>query len=671
MSPSIATPSPAMRTAERRPAVALLGAALAIIAGMLAVPVLVESLPPARWLSAVLAPSSPRMDELIFAYAVLPRMAAALVAGAMLGLAGAVFQRVLRNPLVTPDTIGVTSGAQLALAGATLFVPAWLVWREGIALGGGLGIVGLVLALNARSRFVPAALLLTGLAVTLYANAITTVLVLFNAHDLSGLLVWAGGSLAVQDWGPVTTLALWGVALAAVLAMLVQPMALFVLDDAAVRAVGGHATVLRLASLAVAVGLTAAVSGGFGAIGFVSLAAPTFARQTGVRRLGPTLCWSAALGALLLWATDNAAALLSSRIGLNLPTGAVVAILCAPLLVGLAVADRRGAVESLDAPQARRNPRPGLLILALGWTLFLMLVMAVLVGRGLTGWTITLPGADLAAVLPWRAPRAVAAGAAGALLGYAGFLLQRVTGNPMAAPEMLGLSAGAGCGLLLATIAGADPTAQGAAAVTGAVATAVTLMAWVAARRVEPGRVLVTGLALTAAVGSLVSVFGATGDPRALQIMAWMTGSTYRVSAQAAGWASIAAVLAVPTLILATRWLDLMPLGSAARRGLGLPDEKVRSLLILLAAVLAGCGTLIVGPLSFVGLVAPRLAAVVGLHRARAQGFGAMLAGAQLMVLADVIGRTVAFPWQIPSGIAAALLGSPILIILMQRTRSL
>ena len=205
------------------------------------------------------------------------------------------------------------------------------------------------------------------------------------------------------------------------------------------------------------------------------------------------------------------------------------------------------------------------------------------------------------------------------------------------------------------------------AAVAGAIGTASLLLSWMIRFRVEPSRLLVVGLALTSLVGTCVGILMAIGQPQAIPVMAWLAGSTYRVTPD---MGAVVCGLCVPALLimaLATRWLDLMALGAETRQALGLHENRARASLIVFAAVLAGCGTLIVGPISFVGLVVPQLISACGVHRAWMHGLGAGLAGAVLMVIADALARTVAFPWQIPSGLVAALVGSPVLLALLLR----
>jgi ferric hydroxamate transport system permease protein len=105
-----------------------------------------------------------------------------------------------------------------------------------------------------------------------------------------------------------------------------------------------------------------------------------------------------------------------------------------------------------------------------------------------------------------------------------------------------------------------------------------------------------------------------------------------------------------------TRWLDILPLGAATSRSLGIGLNRAR-LLLLVVALLTACATLVVGPLSFVGLLAPHMARLLGLSRARQHLLGAALVGMLLMVLADWVGRQVIFPYEVPAGLVASLIG--------------
>ncbi len=136
-----------------------------------------------------------------------------------------------------------------------------------------------------------------------------------------------------------------------------------------------------------------------------------------------------------------------------------------------------------------------------------------------------------------------------------------------------------------------------------------------------------------------------------------MSGSTYYVDFPTGLSALLLAVMVVALTPLVARWLDLLPLGRNVALGLGLSVDKVRLILLALVAILTAFATLIVGPLSFAGLLAPHVARMLGFSRALPHLVGSAMVGALLMISADWLGRQVLFPQEIPGGLVAALLG--------------
>lgn len=610
--------------------------------------------------SVLVAPTFADPQELLLYFAWWPRLVVALLAGGGLGLAGVLMQQVLRNPLASPTTLGVASGANLALMVATVLTPGLMViGREWIALAGGALAVGLVFLLSWRRGLAPIVVVLAGLVVNLYLGALATALLLFNHETLAGLLIWGAGSLAQNGWDGAAMLAP-RLVIGAVLAwLLLRPLAVLELDDASAKSLGVSLSGLRFAGMGLAVFLTGSIVSVVGIIGFIGLAAPNIVRMAGARRLGTRLVWSTLLGAVLLATTDQLLQSFSGATAAFIPTGAITGALGAPLLLWLIP---RLRLSSGQPPKgagvfATRHPAPGRLAVRLSLGLAVFALLGLLLGQGVDGWYWLAP--TQWDVVEWRLPRVLAAAASGIMLAMAGTLLQRLSANPMASPEVLGVSGGCAIALILGIYLLPAPTQPLLVAV-GTLGALVTLVVLVGINRKSgfvPERLLLTGVAITALFDAVRNVMLAGGDPRGQQVIAWLAGSTYYVDVTSALW--IGAIAALLTLLILpfTRWLDILPLGAPTAKALGVTLNRARLVLLLLVALLTACATLVVGPLSFIGLLAPHMARLAGFSRARHHLLGAALIGMLLMVLADWVGRQVIFPYEIPAGLVASLIG--------------
>lgn len=640
----------------RRPSLILLGLTLLLICWELS-----RQLPASLWWQSLFSPELEDARQAVVYFSWLPRLAICLLAGSALGLAGTLMQQVLRNPLASPTTLGVASGAQLALMMVTLFAPSWLLLgREWIAMAGGSLAMALVFALAWRRQLNPVVIVFAGLVINLYLAAISMGLLLFFQEELKGLLVWGSGSLVQNSWSGVSYLLPRLLVAGVLAAVLVRPLAVLELDDASARNLGVSLQHLRFAGLGLAVFITACVVSVVGLIGFIGLAAPALVRLLGIRRLTQRLLWAPVLGALLLTATDLLLQTLSRFWPVLIPTGAMTALLGAPLLLWLIP---RLGIKS-DTPKANaallvtRHPAPARLIGLLLLGLLAAILISLLFGQGMHGWSWP-SWLRWQAQLEWRLPRTLAAAAAGVLLALAGTLLQRVSNNPMASPELLGVSGGTFMGVIgTALLLPALPLPMMLlGGLVGAFGCLLLLVAINRRHGFQPERILLSGIAITALFEPLQAIALANGDLRVQQLLSWMPGSTYYVTLPVASALVGLALLMLAACLLISRWLDLMPMGAAVATALGIRLSLAQLVILLLVAVLTASATLVVGPLSFVGLLAPHMAKLMGLVRARWHLLGAAGSGALLMVSADWIGQQILFPQDVPVGLVSTLLG--------------
>lgn len=290
-----------------------------------------------------------------------------------------------------------------------------------------------------------------------------------------------------------------------------------------------------------------------------------------------------------------------------------------------------------------------------------------------------LSEAQATIVFDLRLPRLVLALLLGASLSVAGVVMQAFFQNPMAAPSIIGVSAGASFGATLAVVSGVGIGVAGLgsvppAAFIGALgATAAVYLLSRRGGRTPVGVLLLTGVAmgsLMSALAALVLVTGQDPSRRDLdQVVYWMLGSVAGRT-----WAHVLLVLPYVVLGGALTWLfgrdlNVLTLGDDTAWYLGMNVERVRLLLLALSSLLTAAAVAVSGIIGFVGLVVPHLMRIIAGPDHRALLPASALAGGTLLVLADVVARTLAAPTEIPVGIITSLLGAPFFLYLLHRRR--
>lgn len=648
---------------------ALLLALLFIVAVGLTWTNFTVALPRTQWQQALWSPDIDVIEQMIFHYSLLPRLVISLLVGAGLGLVGVLFQQVLRNPLAEPTTLGVATGAQLGMTVTTLWAIPGVMAGQFAALVGACIVGALVFGVAWGKRLSPVTLILAGLVVSLYCGAINQLLVIFHHDQLQSMFLWSTGTLTQTDWGGVQHL--WPQLLGGVMLtlLLLRPLTLMGLDDGVARNLGLALSLARLAALTLAIVLSALLVNAVGIIGFIGLFAPLLAKMLGARRLLARLMLAPLIGALILWLSDQVILWLT-RVWMEVSTGSVTALIGAPLLLWLLPRLRSMSAPDMNVSDRVTTERQHVLGYALigGVLLLIGAYVALSLGRDAQGWSLA-SGVQLEELMPWRWPRILAAMIAGVMLAVAGCIIQRLTGNPMASPEVLGISSGAAFGvvLMLFLVPGDAFGWLLPAGSLGAAATLLIIMIAAGRGGFSPHRMLLAGMALSTAFTMLLMMLQASGDPRMAGVLTWISGSTYNATGQQVLHTGVVMAILLAITPLCRRWLTILPLGGDTARAVGIALTPSRVGLLLLAASLTAAATMTIGPLSFVGLMAPHIARMLGFRRTMPHIVMSALAGGLLLIFADWCGRMVLFPYQIPAGILSTFIGAPYFIYLLRK----
>lgn len=323
--------------------------------------------------------------------------------------------------------------------------------------------------------------------------------------------------------------------------------------------------------------------------------------------------------------------------------------------------------------------RNGIYVAAAALLLVVLAVVSVSVG------TVSVPFRDIGASLldpdspsyfivhQVRLPRVLVGILAGFGLAVGGVILQSLIRNPLASPDVIGITKGAG--FAAAAVIFVFPQAPGyavsVAAFAGAIAAFVVLMLLSRRLTLSPASLALVGVAIGAVFQAGIQYLIVTHPTNINMALLWMSGSLW-----SRGWHETYSLLPWIAVLLPLAWgsfakLNVLQLGDELSASLGVRITRDRFWLLLLAVAISGISVAAVGAIGFIGLIAPHIArSLVGGRHQWLVPLAALI-GADLMLLGDCLGRVLIIPREVPVGIMAAILGTPYFVYLLRKQRKL
>ena len=266
-----------------------------------------------------------------------------------------------------------------------------------------------------------------------------------------------------------------------------------------------------------------------------------------------------------------------------------------------------------------------------------------------------------------RLPRTLAVLLVGAALAISGAVMQALFENPLAEPGLLGVSNGAGVGLIAEVLLGQGQLpnwALGLCAIAGALIITLILLRF-ARRHLSTSRLLLAGVALGIICSALMTwaiYFSTSVDLR--QLMYWMMGGFGGVDWRQS-WLMLALIPVLLWICCQSRPMNMLALGEISARQLGLPLWFWRNVLVAATGWMVGVSVALAGAIGFIGLVIPHILRLCGLTDHRVLLPGCALAGASALLLADIVARLALAAAELPIGVVTATLGAPVFIWLL------
>ncbi|MFE6076902.1 iron ABC transporter permease [Paenibacillus sp. NPDC057886] len=610
----------------------------------------------------------------------MPRTVIGILAGGALAVAGSLLQTITRNPLAASDTLGINAGAYFVVVLGTIFFPGLMQQSPFLfAVLGGLLAAAAAYFMGGGRTSSPVRLALSGMIVSMVLGSFTSALHIFFSQETQALFLWGSGTLVQNDWSGVVYAWPWVIGIAIVALVLSRQWDMLELDESTASSLGQKVGMARATGLIIAVLLAAVIVSVIGPIGFVGLVAPHLVRLSGIRSNRLLLPGVFLWGAALLVGADVLAKMVHNS-SLELPTGAVMAIIGAPWLIWLVLTRMKaanGSGMSTSMSTGARSRRWAFGPIAI---IFTVLTLALVLLSTMFGG-MRIPMGDLlpslfqsdglySAIVQLRIPRTLVAAGAGAALAISGVLIQMAVRNPLADASIVGVSSGAGLGAMMVIILwpGLPVFLLPIAAIVGAGIAAAIVFSLSWKKGLNPSAVVLLGIAMSAIAGAGIQVLIVRGAVYGSSGFIWLTGSTYARTWDQVKIIGVFLLILIPLAWWLARRFELLVFDDNSASGLGLSVRRTRLLAMTVGVLLAAGAVACVGTVGFIGLIAPHMVRLLTGNKLRRSMFLSALVGAVMLVLADTIGRTVMAPTEIPSGLLIAIIGTPYFLYLMYRS---
>lgn len=610
---------------------------------------------------ALLSPqSSWNLSDRLYIFQTIPRTVIAILVGAGMAVSGWLIQKSLQNPFASPTTLGINAGAAVGLIIGQLVLGNIQPWQLPVfAFAGAMTTSLLVYRLSNWLGSGALNTVLVGMAVALALGALSSGFMLFYENRLDGMYLWGAGSLHHVE---LKDLQFYGFALIIVLLMslpLGRSLALFDLGEQRAFTLGIAVDRVRMLSLVLATLIAAVCVSLVGVLSFVGLVSPHITRFLNVKSPALQLTATAWTGATLLLLAD----LLARTIGghdFPVPTGAMTTLVGGPVLIFFLF---RLSKQRIKVPEIREvgiraltNFNP--IFVVVGLLAFLIMLLVVFVFNG---------DSSNAMSDSFQTYRAFVTITGGAALACSGLIFQGVMKNPLASPDISGVTT---VGILvtviiLSFIPGLTRIEFAISSVVGSLLLVPVFYLLIRRPGFSPSHIALVGMSTAAVATTLNTLLLTLGASQSSDLLTWMSGTTYGVTEKELGFLLLIALPLILWTARESRLLDVVQLGNEVAHALGVSYRRQGLLLLVLASSMAAVSVAIIGGISFIGLMAPHLARILGFSNHRQLILGSTVIGATLLFSADLISQNIMYPFELPTGIATAIIGGAYFVLLL------
>ncbi|MBZ7930116.1 iron ABC transporter permease [Campylobacter molothri] len=590
----------------------------------------------------------------------LSRFFMCLLCGFLLAFSSLILRIVMQNPLASDTTLGVAPSASFTILIATLFFPDFLnISKVLMGFLGAFLILFLIFIFMLKKYLNSTSIILLGLISGMVFGALNSLLILFYPEESKSFLLFNSGYFTQNGFKDIIELFCYSSIALISLYFFIPYLKILNLGDELASSVGQNIFYVKFFALCLSAYFITLVVSFVGVISFLGLFASIFVKFFKIKKLRKEFLICGFLGFFLLFGVDLFLQILQITKGIDLPTGGVLALIGSPLFI-FGVFKMLKENFSDDGIYIFSYFKERYIILGL----ILLVLMLFFLNLYFDFSTLSFKNISNE-ILALRLNKLVILLLCGILLALVGFILQRLSFNPMASPEMLGINSGTSLGVLFALYFSLEHIQI--FAIIGALLVLCFLFFLSTKLNINIQKIILIGIAIMFFVDALGKIFLASGDFKAYTFLAYTQAGLINIDKNLSLFLLIYTGIFLSTLYILYPNLKIFSLGENCALSVGLNVVKVKIVFLILSAFACALSALCIGPFSFVGLLAPHIMRLLGIKKFYNQLFVAALLGICLMFLAYFISKIVLFPYEIPLGVIATLLGGIYLLFMMKR----
>ncbi|HEC1888889.1 TPA: iron ABC transporter permease [Campylobacter jejuni] len=590
----------------------------------------------------------------------LSRFFMCLLCGFLLAFSSLILRIVMQNPLASDTTLGIAPSASFTILIATLFFPSFLnISKVLMGFIGAFSILFLMFIFMLKKYLNSASIIFLGLINGMVFSALSSLLVLFYPEESKAFLLFNSGYLTQNNFKNVIEFFCYSSVALVSLYFFIPHLKILNLGDELASSVGQNIFYVKFFALCLSAYFITLVVSFIGVISFLGLFASVCAGFFKIKNIRKEFAICGFLGFFLLFGVDLFLQILQILKGIDLPTGGVLALIGSPLFIFAVLKILKETFNNDDIYMScyfkEKYIIAGLILLVLMlFFLNLYFDFSTLGFKNISDEILVL-----------RLNRLFILFLCGILLALVGFILQRLSFNPIASPEMLGINSGASLGVLFALYFSLGYIQI--FAIMGALLVLCFMFFLSIKFNINMQKIILIGVAIMFFVDALGKIFLSSGDFRAYAFLAYTQAGFINIDENLSLFLLIYTGVFLFVLYMLYPGLKIFSLGENCALSVGLNITKFRIVFLILSACACALISLCIGPFSFIGLLATYIVRLLGIKKLYNQLLSTALLGICLIFLAYFISKVILFPYEIPLGIVATLLGGICLFFMIKK----